>query len=366
MAASTSAWTQRIMAARIALVVFPGFQILDLAALTVFELANLHATGHAAPALGAPAADTPASGKERPAGAPRGARGRRAAGAFYTIDVVSQDGGLLHSSSGVGIQTQPIGRKQYDTLMIGGAVEVPASTPALLASLRRTAPRARRVASICTGAFLLAEAGLLDGRRATTHWALAHELQRRHPKVCLDEDKIFVNDGVFWTSAGMTACIDLALALVADDLGPDIARAISRKMVIHYRRSGGQSQFSTLAELEPDSDRIRAALDYARENLREALSVEQLAEQVHWSPRHFSRAFQAQTGLSPAKAVEKLRLEAARALIDEGENSIARVATLTGFGDEERMRRAFLRTLGRPPRDLLREARGRATAPAQA
>ncbi|WP_427184456.1 GlxA family transcriptional regulator [Bordetella bronchialis] len=313
------------MAARIALVVFPGFQILDLAALTVFELANLEL----------------AQGK-----APR-----------YAMDVVSEEGGLVASSSGVGVQTRALGRRQYDTLMIGGAVEIPASTPALVAALRRTAPRARRVASICTGAFLLAETGLLDGRRVTTHWALAHELQRRHPAIRLDEDKIFVNDGTYWTSAGMTACIDLALGLLAEDHGPELARTVSRKMVIHYRRTGGQSQFSTLAELEPDSDRIRAALNYARENLREPLSVEQLAEQVHWSPRHFSRAFQAQTGMSPAKAVEKLRLEAARALIDEGESSIARVATLTGFGDEERMRRAFLRTLGRPPRDLLRDAR---------
>ncbi|ANN65112.1 GlxA family transcriptional regulator [Bordetella bronchialis] len=313
------------MAARIALVVFPGFQILDLAALTVFELANLELTQGKAP--------------------------------WYAMDVVSEEGGLVASSSGVGVQTRALGRRQYDTLMIGGAVEIPASTPALVAALRRTAPRARRVASICTGAFLLAETGLLDGRRVTTHWALAHELQRRHPAIRLDEDKIFVNDGTYWTSAGMTACIDLALGLLAEDHGPELARTVSRKMVIHYRRTGGQSQFSTLAELEPDSDRIRAALNYARENLREPLSVEQLAEQVHWSPRHFSRAFQAQTGMSPAKAVEKLRLEAARALIDEGESSIARVATLTGFGDEERMRRAFLRTLGRPPRDLLRDAR---------
>lgn len=344
------------MAARIALVVFPGFQLLDLAALTVFELANLNLAEHPAPAADAPPTGTPGNAAPRPS-----RRSRREA--FYTIDVVSQDGGLVPSSSGVCIQTRPIGRKQYDTLMIGGAVEIPASTPALIATLRRIAPRARRVASICTGAFLLAETGLLDGRRATTHWALAHELQRRHAGICLDEDKIFVSDGPFWTSAGMTACIDLALALLAEDLGPDIARAVSRKMVIHYRRTGGQSQFSTLAELEPDSDRIRAALDYARENLREPLSVEQLAGHVHWSPRHFSRAFQAQTGLSPAKAVEKLRLEAARALIDEGESSIARVATLTGFGDEERMRRAFLRTLGRPPRDLLRDARRPAAAP---
>jgi transcriptional regulator GlxA family with amidase domain len=348
------------MPARIALVVFPGFQMLDLSALTVFELANLVVSGQGAP--GADGAPDVAPGAVAPsvgATGRRGASARRRQGrdAYYAIEVVSQDGGLVLSSSGIAIQTQAVGARRNDTLMIAGAVAIPASTPALVSTLRRVAPRARRVASICTGAFLLAEAGLLEGRRATTHWALAHELQRRHPGIRLDEDKIFVNDGMFWTSAGMTACIDLALALLAEDLGPEVARTVSRKMVIHYRRTGGQSQFSTLAELEPDSDRIRAALDYARENLREPLSVEQLAAQVHWSPRHFSRAFQAQTGLSPAKAVEKLRLEAARALIDGGESSIARVAVLTGFGDEERMRRAFLRTLGRPPRDLLRDAR---------
>ena len=157
----------------------------------------------------------------------------------------------------------------------------------------------------------------------------------------------------------MTACIDLALALIDADHGPELAKAVARKLVVHYRRSGGQSQFSTLADLEPSSDRVRTALSYARENLRQPLSVEQLAAQVSWSPRHFSRAFQAQTGQTPAKAIEKLRLEAAHALIDGGENSIARVADLTGFGDEERMRRAFLRGFGRPPQSFLREARSR-------
>jgi transcriptional regulator GlxA family with amidase domain len=363
-------WTAH-MPARIALVVFPGFQMLDLAALTVFELANLATKEPGAGRAGGStdvASDDDAASSVRDRRSRASARRRPGDDARYAIEVVSQEGGLVPSSSGIAIQTQRIGARRYDTLMIAGAVEIPASTPALVSTLRRVAPRARRVASICTGAFLLAEAGLLEGRRATTHWALAHELQQRHPGIRLDEDKIFVSDGAFWTSAGMTACIDLALALLAEDLGPDVARTVSRKMVIHYRRTGGQSQFSTLAELEPDSDRIRAALDYARENLREPLNVEQLAAQVHWSPRHFSRAFQAQTGLSPAKAVEKLRLEAARALIDEGEASIARVAALTGFGDEERMRRAFLRALGRPPRDLLRDARrgprrGRAAPP---
>ncbi|XQU69024.1 Helix-turn-helix domain-containing protein [Cupriavidus sp. H18C1] len=313
-----------IMSARIALVVYPGFQILDMAALTVFELANELSSQ------------------------PR-----------YEIAVVSADGGMVAGSSRVKIETQAIGRRHYDTLLVAGTTTQAPTEPALIAQLRRAAPRARRIASICTGAFIVAEAGLLDGRRATTHWALARELQQRFPAVQVDEDKIFVNDGPVWTSAGMTACIDLALALVMADLGDALAKSISRMMVVHYRRTGGQSQFSTLAALEPKSDRVRLALDFAREHLHEPLSVEQLAEHVHWSKRHFSRAFQAQTGMSPAKAIEKLRLEAAHALIEAGETSIGRVASQTGFGDEERMRRAFLRSLGRPPQALVREARAR-------
>ncbi len=313
-----------IMSARIALVVYPGFQILDMVALTVFELANELSSQ------------------------PR-----------YEIAVVSADGGMVAGSSRVKIETQAIGRRHYDTLLVAGTTTQAPTEPALIAQLRRAAPRARRIASICTGAFIVAEAGLLDGRRATTHWALARELQQRFPAVQVDEDKIFVNDGPVWTSAGMTACIDLALALVMADLGDALAKSISRMMVVHYRRTGGQSQFSTLAALEPKSDRIRLALDFAREHLHEPLSVDQLAEHVHWSKRHFSRAFQAQTGMSPAKAIEKLRLEAAHALIEAGETSIGRVAAQTGFGDEERMRRAFLRSLGRPPQALVLEARAR-------
>lgn len=312
------------MPARIGLIVFPGFQVLDLAALTVFELA---------------------SQSRKPAA--------------YEVVALSHGGGMVVSSSGVRIDTEAIGRRHYDTLMVAGATVVAPTEPELIAALRRVAPRTRRLASICTGAFILAEAGLLDGRRATTHWALARQLAVTHPTVTVEENKIFVNDGPVWTSAGMTACIDLALALVDADVGGEIARSVARKMVIHYRRTGGQSQFSTLSELEPNSDRIRAALAFAKENLREPLSVEQLAEQVHWSPRHFSREFQLQTGLTPAKAIEKLRLEAARSLIEDGESSIARVASVTGFGDEDRMRRAFLRTLGRPPQALVREARSR-------
>jgi transcriptional regulator GlxA family with amidase domain len=310
------------MAKRIALVVFPGFQILDFSALTAFELANgIHGSD------------------------------------YYAIETVSHGGGTVRSSSGVPVQTEAIGRRAFDTLLIAGPTVVAPPEPELLAALRRASPRARRTACLCTGAFIAAEAGLLAGRRITTHWALGIELKGRYPDLELDDDKIFVNDGPMWTSAGMTACIDLAIALVEADLGSAVAKAVARKMVVYHRRTGGQSQFSSLAEMDGGSDRIRAVLRYAKENLHTPLSVEQLAEQVNWSPRHFSRAFREQTGHSPAKAVEKLRLEAARSLLEDGHASIGKVAQQTGFGDEERMRRAFVRTLGKPPQAVLREAR---------
>lgn len=310
------------MAKCIALVVFPGFQILDFSALTAFELANgLHGSD------------------------------------YYAIETVSHGGGTVRSSSGVPVQTEAIGRRRFDTLLIAGPTELAPPEPELVAALRHASPRARRTACLCTGAFIAAEAGLLAGRRITTHWALGMEIKRRYPDVELDDDKIFVNDGSLWTSAGMTACIDLAIALVEADLGTALAKAVARKMVVYHRRTGGQSQFSSLAEMDGGSDRIKAALRYARDNLHTPLSVEQLAGHVNWSPRHFSRAFREQTGFSPAKAVEKLRVEAARSLLEDGHASIGRVAQQTGFGDEERMRRAFVRTMGKPPQAVLREAR---------
>ena len=163
---------------------------------------------------------------------------------------------------------------------------------------------------------MLAQAGVLDARRATTHWLLARDLQSRFPKVKMEEDRIFIIDGSIWTSAGMTAGVDLALAMVEKDLGADIARMVAKKLVVYHRRAGGQSQYSALLELEPKSDRIQSALAYARRNLHTPLSVEQLADAAHLSPRQFSRAFRAETGQSPAKAVEHLRVEAAQA--DDG------------------------------------------------
>jgi transcriptional regulator GlxA family with amidase domain len=212
------------------------------------------------------------------------------------------------------------------------------------------------VSSICTGAFVLAEAGLLDGRRATTHWHYARELQRGFPNVKVQEDCIFIADGPVWTSAGMTACIDLTLALVESDLGTKVSHELARKLVVYSRRNGGQAQFSAMLELEPKSERIQDALAFAKKNLHRPLSVEQLADAAHLSPRQFSRAFMAETGQSPARAVEKLRVETARAMIEDG-HSIDRVAEKAGFADPERMRRAFHRAFGQPPQALKRAAK---------
>jgi len=307
---------------RIGMLVFPGFQILDLAAIAAFELANLHA------------------GKQ-----------------VYQVELLSEEGGPVTSSSGVVTDSKRFGMGKFDTLVMSGALFIAPTSEKMCRFLRAGLRNARRVTSICTGAFGLADAGLLDGRRATTHWSFAGELQKRHPAVKVQPDRIFINDGPVWTSAGMTAGIDLVLALVEEDLGVEAARFAARKLVVYHRRAGGQSQHSALLELAPKSDRIQKALVHARANLRETLSVDELAEVAHLSPRQFSRAFKAETGQSPAHAVENLRVEAARALIDEGSLALGVVARETGFGDPERMRRAFLRTLGHPPQSVRRVAR---------
>jgi transcriptional regulator GlxA family with amidase domain len=227
----------------------------------------------------------------------------------------------------------------------------------MLAFMRDAPKRHRRIAAVCTGAFVLAEAGLLDHRRVTTHWMHARDLQRNYPKVKMEEDRIFINDGPIWTSAGMTAGVDLGLALIENDLGSELAKGVARKLVIYHRRGGGQSQFSTLLELSPKSDRIQAALAYARDNLHKPLNVPDLADAAHLSPRQFSRAFHAETGQSPAKAIENLRVEGARNLMEQSRHSIDEVARQTGFSDRDHMRRAFLRAFGQPPQVLRRNAR---------
>jgi transcriptional regulator GlxA family with amidase domain len=312
---------------RIGFIVLPGFQMMSVASLSVFELVNSE--------MGEP---------------------------VYDLRLLSESGGSVRSSIGFSVATEQFSNANFDTLMVGGSAAAGSLTPGVIKFLRQALKRSRRVASTCTGAFILAEAGVLDGRRATTHWHRARDLQARFPNVKVEEDRIFIVDGPVWTSAGMTAGIDLALAMVEKDVGADVARAVARKLVVYHRRAGGQSQFSALLELEPKSDRIQSALAYARRNLDKPLTVGQLAAAAHLSPRQFSRAFRAETGQSPAKAIENLRVEAARLMMERSRHPIDVIAQQTGFADRDRMRRAFLRAFGQPPQVIRRNARAEVAA----
>ena len=275
------------------------------------------------------------------------------------MGVLAAGGGEIASSSGVRLLSRPLDEAAYDTVVVSGGngTRSLAALAAPVNWLRRRAAGVRRVASVCSGAYLLAEAGLLDGKRATTHWSRSDDFIRRYPKIRLEPDRIFVRDGEVWSSAGITAGIDLALALIEDDLGAEIARRTAQQLVVHQRRPGGQSQFSALLDTGGVHGRFASLMDWVRERLDERLNVERLAEQAAMSPRHFARAFVAETGITPAKAVERLRLEAARVRVEAGHEPIDRVAVVAGFGDPERMRRAFLRAFGQPPQALRRAAR---------
>jgi transcriptional regulator GlxA family with amidase domain len=232
-----------------------------------------------------------------------------------------------------------------------------ASSVEELAFIVQAAQHARRIAGLCTGAFMLADAGLLDGRRATTHWAFAKALKSRRPSIQVEPDRIFIIDDSIWTSAGLTAAMDLALGMVEKDLGPELALRVAHGLVMHHRRAGGQSQHSELLKLAPKSDPIQLALEYARQNLSKSISVEDLARVAHLSARQFSRVFHAETGQSPAKAIERLRLEAARTMVERGRHSLEVIARETGFRDRKHLREVFLRGFGITPQDLRRDAR---------
>ncbi|MCX2561246.1 DJ-1/PfpI family protein [Acetobacter farinalis] len=278
-------------------------------------------------------------------------------GGAYRLTVISESGGVVVGSSGVSIHTQSFRTQQFDTVIfIGGEIDA-FQNPAAIAAAKDLAARTARIASVCTGAFLLAAAGLLDGHRATTHWRLAPELQQRYPLIRVEADRIFVVDDNIWTSAGITAGIDLALALIETDFGINIAREVARELVVPYRRSGGQSQFSAMSQMEPDSDRIRMALAFARDHLVEPLPIERLAEAARLSVRQFGRAFRRQTGETPAKAVERLRVEAACSRLQGGSEPIEQIAKAVGFSDPERMRRAFVKLHGHPPQAVRRAGR---------
>jgi len=244
--------------------------------------------------------------------------------------------------------------RPIDTLVVAGGegTRSALADDGLVDWLRDSAPRARRVTSVCTGAFLLARAGLLDGRRCTTHWAWCDLLARSFPAVDVDPEPIFVQDGPIWTSAGVTAGMDLALALVAADRGPRVALEIARQLVLFVRRPGGQSQFSAGLEAQQTArEPLRELVVWMQDHLDADLSVPELARRAHLSERHFARAFAAECGTTPAAYVEALRVERARLLLETTDTGVDRVATAAGFGSVETLRRAFARRVGISPAD---------------
>jgi transcriptional regulator GlxA family with amidase domain len=307
---------------RVGLVLVPHFRAVSLAALAVFEIANAK--------LAAP---------------------------LYEVTVISEGGEPVTSSFGMTVTTQPFERGPFDTVLVTTSVDLPAPTSALRAFLEDASNTVRRIGSVCVGAFTLGAVGLLDGRRATTHWAFAAELQRRFPNAKVERDSLFTEDRQVWTSAGMTADTDLALSMVEQDHGRDFAQVVARSMLVERRRAGGDPQQSVLLDIEPQSDAIQRALTHARGHLDGPLTIETLARAASLSPRQFARIFRAQTGGTPAKAIESLRLEAARLMLEQSSLHIDVIAKQTGFGDRERMRRAFIRVFGRSPQALRNSAR---------
>ena len=275
----------------------------------------------------------------------------------YSIQVLAKKPGLVTTWSNLKIHADAAYgelRDDIDTLLIPGSPDVEAilADPGLLEWIRAMSTRVRRLVSVCTGAFLLAKAGLLDGRRATTHWAYCDRLAADYPQVMVEPDRIFLRDGSIFTSGGVTSGIDLALSLLEEDWGREIALLGARFMVVFLKRPGGQSQFSgylvSEATHHPD---LRKLQMWIMEHPAEDLRVEVLAERMAMSPRNFARVFQEETGMTPAKFVEKARVDAARHFLGSSDQRIEIVAKISGFGDAERMRRAFLRHIGVNPHD---------------
>lgn len=311
------------MRREIAIVVFPGFQLLDAAGpVAVFEMAERFRPGS------------------------------------YAIHVLAPGGGVVRSSSGVCLAAEPIQACRFDTVIVSGGnlAQVEQGQSDIVDWLGEDV--SQRVAGVCSGAFFLAQAGLLDGRRATTHWAAADRFRQLYPRVRLDADRMFVRDGNAWTSAGISAGIDLALALVEEDLGPAISRRTAQQLVVHQRKHGGQSQYSALVDQGGKTGRFGDLIHWMRMRIAEPMTVERLAEHAAMSPRNFARAFVAEIGATPAKVVEGLRLEAARIAVETGHHQLDHIAASTGFGDASRMRRAFVRAFGMSPQSLRRSAGG--------
>jgi transcriptional regulator GlxA family with amidase domain len=331
------------MACRIAFVLFPGFQQLDLAGpMAVFEVARLARPGS------------------------------------YTWRLVCSTPGVVRSSAGVDwpVQALPRRLKDVDLVMVigGDGVDAACQDARLMAWLARAGRSGPRIATICSGSIVLAGAGLLNGREATTHWSRSRQFATEFPAVRLQPDRIFVREPGLgegtarqpevWTSAGMTAGIDLCLALVERDHGEALSRDVARQLVVERRRPGGQSQFSPLLDLQRPDGRFGSLLEHIRQHLRHDHRVEELAARACMSPRHFARCFRAETGTTPAHAVERLRVEAARAALEGGLPSVQRIAQDCGFGSTERMRRSFQRLLGRAPAAFRKVRHQAAAAPA--
>ncbi|MGD9998342.1 MAG: GlxA family transcriptional regulator [Ilumatobacteraceae bacterium] len=277
----------------------------------------------------------------------------------YSLELVSADGAPVESESGLSLGTRPLPEPgaEVDTLLLpGGAGSRTARyDERLVGWIRATAPRARRIVTVCTGTFLAAEAGLADHRTTTTHWAYAGRLAREYPAVNVDPDPIYVHDGRLWSSAGVTAGIDLSLALVEDDLGTDVAQTVARWLVMFLRRPGGQTQFAAPVWM-PRAERsaIRAVQSHIESHPEDDHSVSALAARATMSPRHFTRVFTAQVGEAPGQYVERVRVEAARRALEDSDDTLEVVARRCGFGSAETLRRTFGKRLGIPPNQYRR------------
>lgn len=307
------------MVRKIGIYIFNRFQLLDMSGpVSAFEIANLLVPGS------------------------------------YDVRVISEPEGLVMSSCGVAVTAVPWLPMDYDTLVIvggPGATDI-AGCASMVNYVRRASVKVRRLASVCSGAFILAGAGLLNGRRATTHWNRAVELARNYPKVKVEPDYIYICDGKVWTSAGITAGIDLTLALIAEDLGRTVAAQVAQQLVVYFRRPGGYSQKSSLLAVDPFGGVFTELMGWIREHIAEVMTVERLACRVAMSPRNFSRAFRREMGVTPAKAIEQVRLEVARERVEQGRDSFEQIAINVGFKSADRMRHAFLRAFNESPQSV--------------
>lgn len=276
---------------------------------------------------------------------------QRGASRPYTPTVIASGGGAVTSSAGLALLAEPLPEYASDTLIIAGGwgVYAAAEDHQLVAWVRQHASGCRRVSSVCTGAFLLAASGWLDGRRVVTHWTRCEQLAQQHPRLQVEPNPIFINDGPVWTSAGVTAGIDLALAMVEQDLGRAMALEVARQLVVFLKRPGGQSQFSVTLSLQKEGNRFDELHAWISENLSMDLGIPTLALQAGMSERSFVRHYRADTGQTPARAIELIRVETARRLLSDTGVAIKRVAVQCGFGSEETLRRSFLRAMGVTP-----------------